>query len=56
MRTVGWLGEGRGEFDMPLPIFTDPDGMVHVIDLGNMRETRALTSEEADGQRRTTAS
>ena len=39
IQTVGRFGEGPEEFDMPLPNFVDPGGRVHVIDVGNIRET-----------------
>jgi hypothetical protein len=37
--TVGRRGEGPGEYDTPMPIYTDTFGRVHVVDAGLPRET-----------------
>jgi len=39
LRQVGRAGEGPGEFRVPIPVFTDTDGQVHIVDPGLRRET-----------------
>ena len=37
--TVGRLGQGPFEFSYPLPVHTDVEGNIHIIDPGNARRT-----------------
>jgi hypothetical protein len=39
LRTIGRLGSGPEEFQRPRPVHTDRRGWIHVIDIGNSRET-----------------